>query len=97
MRRMESRKIASDCNFKFQGFKIDLKIIMVKENQIAGIYTFYSTPCTQGCEFDLHKCKLTPVSTGKNTNQGYSTSTDDKAVQDFAKYITNKIVGEMKE
>ncbi len=69
---------------------------MVKENQIAGIYTFYYTPRSGGCDYELHKCKLTEVSTSKSNNQGYSTRTDDLQTQAFANYITNKIVGEMK-
>jgi hypothetical protein len=33
----------------YSGIKIELKIINVKKNDIVGTYTFYDTPCTEGC------------------------------------------------
>jgi hypothetical protein len=33
----------------YSGIKIDLKIVNVKNNDIVGTYTFYDTPCSDGC------------------------------------------------
>jgi hypothetical protein len=92
----DKAKVARDCHWKFPGSKIDLKIIMVKENEIAGIYTFYQTQCINGCIFNLHKCQLRDINAGMSNNLGYSTRTEDLDTQQFADYITGKIMGAMK-
>jgi hypothetical protein len=33
----------------YSGIKIEIKIVSVKENEIVGTYTFYDSPCTDGC------------------------------------------------
>ncbi|MDR0824966.1 MAG: hypothetical protein LBN74_07705 [Prevotella sp.] len=34
-----------------RGRKADFKIVILKENEVAGNYTFYWTPCLDGCEY----------------------------------------------
>lgn len=38
-------------SYSWNGLKVEFRVIALKENEIAGIYTFYWYPCEDGCEY----------------------------------------------
>lgn len=45
----QEKEILTKNNFYVWGTSIEYKVILVKTNEVAGIYKFYSNPCSQGC------------------------------------------------
>lgn len=91
-----------NCDFRgFWGWKVDCKVILVKQNEVAGMYSFYKTPCTEGCDFSLgHSCNLvspkvkTKDSDGKPIPWAYKVDLDAN-FESFGTTIGKKIVKEM--
>ncbi len=96
------------CKFGgFYGWRVDCKIILVKTNEVAGIYTFYRTPCSSkyGCDFRLGKvCNLVhPKVHAVDANKKpipwmFKLDMEDGyRAEDFGTTIGNKIILEMKK
>ncbi len=86
----------SSCNFQFSGDRIDVKIIKVRENQVAALYRFYQAPCTSGCAFKLNRCRLMPPTrTVPITRTAYSIHHSDQDIQSFAESIVSRLAQEM--
>jgi hypothetical protein len=56
----------SQTEYKRYGASAEFKIIMVKNNEMAGTYTFNYAPCTDGCEIGTFKKKPTRIVYSKN-------------------------------
>lgn len=91
-----------NCIFRgFWGWKVDCRIILVTKNEVAGMYTFYKTPCTEGCDFSLgHSCNLVSpkVKTRDTENKPipWAYKVDiDADFESFATTIANKMIKEM--
>ena len=51
-----------DCNFGgFDGYRIEIKVVLIKDNTLAGTYIFNYAPDVDGIKFAVHSktCKLT--------------------------------------
>jgi hypothetical protein len=43
--------------YTIYGFSVEIKVILLADNKIAGVYKYYQTPCTEGCKvkyFDIN-------------------------------------------
>jgi hypothetical protein len=52
------KKTVNYPTYKVYGFSIEIKVILLADNKIAGVYKYYQTPCTMGCRvryFDINK------------------------------------------
>lgn len=93
-----------NCEFKgFYGWKVDCKIVLVNQNEIGGMYSFYKTPCTNGCDFSLgHSCNLvSPRVKTRDANDkpipwAYRVDLDGD-FEKFATTIANKLIKEMQQ
>ena len=94
-----------NCNFSgFYGWKVEMKIISVKLNEVVGLYTFYKTPCTKGCNFelDLHcnllspKIKRTKDKEGNYSPFVYKVDVDGAKLDNFGNAISKKLIEAMK-
>ena len=66
-------------SYEFEGYHIEIKVIMLRENKVGGTYKYYYTPCSA----DNGGCKIT--STGyidNNDNKVYEKSEDRVADND---------------
>ena len=95
-----------NCNFKgFWGWKVDIRIVKVKENQVVGLNSFYYVPCTSGCTFGLdNKCNLISLDgkkTAKKDKDGnyipfMYKETDGVKMERFGNQIASKILKTIK-
>jgi hypothetical protein len=80
----------------YSGIKIELKIIKVKENEIVGTYTFYDTPCKDGC--NVYKYAKQYYANDPTSFQGaYSLSYDETKWEVFTEQVAKKLIASMKE
>ena len=104
----EERKAYPKCKFGgFYGWRVDCKIILARTNEVAGMYTFYRTPCSSpyGCDFRLGKLcnlvhpKVKAVDANKNPIPWMFKldMEDGYRPEDFGTTIGNKIILEMKK
>ncbi len=54
-------EIVSTREYKKYGASAEFKIIMVKNNEMAGTYTFNYAPCLEGCEISAFTNKPIPI------------------------------------
>lgn len=47
-------EVNASVNFMFTGTSAEFKLISVKDNDLVGSYTFYYTPCTDGCTYKIN-------------------------------------------
>lgn len=94
-----------NCNFSgFYGWKVEMKIISVKLNEVVGLYTFYKTPCTKGCNFelDMHCNLLSPKIKRVKDKEGnyspfvYKVDIDGAKLDGFGNAIAKKLIEAMK-
>jgi len=57
-----TKEYTSSKQYKKYGASAEFKIILVKNNEMAGTYTFNYTPCIDGCELSKFNSKPKPVS-----------------------------------
>ena len=84
-------------NITYKGYKAEFKIIKVRDNEVAGLYTFYFTPCTDNsCTITVKNGLISDPKTKAvfMTNIPYETSTTD-SWSDFAKIVSKKLIDEM--
>ncbi len=58
----------ANVNFAFTGTSAEFKLVSVKDNDLVGSYTFYYTPCTDGCTYKINA--------SKTSNKLYAIDTD---------------------
>jgi hypothetical protein len=80
----------------YNGTKIELKIIKVKENDIVGTYTFYDTPCSDGCNVYKY-LKQYYAYDPTNYQQAYALSFDETRWEVFTENVAKKLIASMKE
>jgi hypothetical protein len=84
-------------NITYKGYKAEFKIIKVRDNEVAGLYTFYFTPCTDNsCTISVKNGLITDPKTRAvfMANVPYETTTGDSWAE-FAKLVSNKLINEM--
>ena len=80
----------------YSGIKIELKIIKVKENNIVGTYTFYDTPCKDGC--NVYKYVKQYYAYDPTIFHGaYNLSYDGTKWEVFTEQVAKKLIASMKE
>ena len=81
---------------QYTGIKIELKIIKVKENDIVGTYTFYDSPCKEGC--DVYKyLKQFYAYDPTNYTAAYALNYDETKWEIFTENVARKLISSMKE
>ncbi len=88
----EKEKIG-DVDYKEKGASAEFKIIMVKNNEIAGSYKFNYKPCPDGCELTTFKF------TGKNNNRKIELreSVEINTMEEFLKLTTLKLISSFRK
>jgi hypothetical protein len=79
----------------YLGIKIELKIVNVKENEIVGVYTFYDTPCTEGC--NVYKYLKQYYAYDPTINNAYVLTYDDSKWEMFTKSVAEKLIVSLKQ
>jgi hypothetical protein len=95
---MKGREKTSDVNLVLNGYKIEFKLIRVKDNDLVGTYTFYYTPCTNGCKctFDNLGTFYSPTVKGKTIIQPYELVPSD-SMEEFYKITAQRLIAELKK
>jgi hypothetical protein len=83
-------------SLSYSGIKIELKIINIKDNDIVGTYTFYDTPCTDGCNVYkyLKQYYAYDPTIGRSP---YSFSYNESTWEQFTKNVAEKLIASLKQ
>lgn len=97
----------------YYGFKVEFKIINIKDNSVAGNYTFYYTPCLNGCtniyyangevrpiNYKDRRSSLQKMQDDINRQQNpkaYEYRFDRNRVYEFYKHSTQRLISEIKK
>ncbi len=89
---------AASVNFSFTGTSAEFKLISVKDNDLVGSYTFYYTPCVDGCRYRINAAgtsnKLHAISTNtKDTPYEYVAP---DVLENFFKECSIRLIKELK-
>ncbi len=80
----------------YSGIKIELKIVNVKNNDIVGTYTFYDTPCTDGC--DVYKYIKQYYSYDPTSEMNHFVMIyDETNWENFTKNVAEKLIESLKK
>lgn len=83
----ETEKIGS-IDYKEKGASVEFKVILVKNNEIAGTYKFNYQPCPDGCELGSFKF------TGKKKNRKIQLkeTVEINTMEEFLKRVTRQLI-----
>ncbi len=82
----------------YYGFKVEFKIISVKENSLVGNYIFYYTPCLNGCTNTYYaNGAIYPIGGYKSLPKSYEYRFDKNSVAEFYKISTQRLIKEIKK
>ena len=97
----KNREQTATSNISNIGLKIEYKFIFVKDNALVGYYTYYVTPCTNGCDYrfdgngNLAKQQNTNVRINEPSKPYEFVSVD--LLENIVKKYTKKLIDEMKK
>jgi hypothetical protein len=87
-------------NAEFTGWTVEFKVVKVKENQVAGNYSFSYTPCINGCRYTYTPNQglsgALSVSGREVGDIKYETITTD-AWAEFVKNVTDRLIQEVRK
>lgn len=88
----ETEKIG-EVDYKEKGASVEFKVILVKNNEIAGSYKFNYKPCPDGCELTTFKFS------GKNNNRKIELreSVEINTMEEFLKLTTLKLISSFRK
>lgn len=88
----ESEK-AGTVTYKETGASVEYKVILVKNNEIAGTYKFNYKPCPDGCELTTFKF------TGKKNNKKIQIkeTVEINTMEEFMKITTRKLISSFRQ
>jgi hypothetical protein len=88
----ETEKIGST-DYKEKGASVEYKVILVKNNEIAGTYKFNYKPCPNGCELTTFKF------TGRNNNKKIELkeTVEINTLEEFMKLTTKKLIASFRQ
>lgn len=91
-KKKETGKIGS-IDYKQNGASVEYKVILVKNNEIAGTYKFNYKPCPDGCELTTFK------STGRNNNKKIELKETIaiNTLEEFMKLTTRKLISSFRQ
>lgn len=80
-------------DYKEKGASVEYKVILVKNNEIAGTYKFNYKPCPNGCELTTFKF------TGKNKNKKIQLkeTVEINTMEEFMKLTTKKLIASFRQ
>jgi hypothetical protein len=85
-----TRVPAGNPDISMSGLKIELKVIKVKSNEIVGTYSFYNTPCINGCFVYKNYAKI--ISCVNPKNPTYSGYIDESYLEVFTEKVANEFI-----
>lgn len=86
-------------NIKMYGEKVEFRIINVKNNDIVGNYTFYYTPCVDGCTYiydslgGIHNIQQR----GNKSKNSYEFISDKTQLERFYEVSTRRLTDELRK
>lgn len=88
----ESEQIGNT-DYKEKGASVEYKVILVKNNEIAGTYKFNYKPCPDGCELTTFKF------TGKNNNKKIQLkeTVEINTMEEFMKLTTKNLIASFRQ
>jgi hypothetical protein len=88
----ETEQIGS-VDYKEKGASVEYKVILVKNNEIAGTYKFNYKPCPDGCELTTFKF------TGRNNNKKIELkeTVEINTMEEFMKLTTKKLIASFRQ
>ena len=88
----ETEKIGNT-DYKEKGASVEYKVILVKNNEIAGTYKFNYKPCPDGCELTTFKF------TGRNNNKKIELkeTVEINTLEEFMKITTKKLIASFRQ
>ena len=88
----ETEKIGS-VDYKERGASVEYKVILVKNNEIAGTYKFNYKPCPDGCELTTFKFS------GRNNNKKIELkeTVEINTLEEFMKLTTKKLIASFRQ
>lgn len=80
-------------NYKEKGASVEYKVILVKNNEIAGTYKFNYKPCPEGCELTTFKFS------GRNKNKKIDLreTVEINTMEEFMKLTTKKLIASFRQ
>lgn len=85
-----------DGNFTLKGVKIEFKLIKVKENDLVGSYSFFYSPCSDGCKYTFDSNgNLYANNNRKKMTMPYEFVSSDN-LEDFFKSCAKRLINELK-
>ncbi len=80
-------------DYKEKGASVEYKVILVKNNEIAGTYKFNYKPCPDGCELTTFKF------TGRNNNKKIELkeTVEINTMEEFMKLTTKKLIASFRQ
>ena len=85
-----TRVPAGNPDISMFGLKIELKVIKVKSNEIVGTYSFYNTPCINGCFVYKNYAHIITCENPKDLT--YSGYIDDSYLEVFTEKVANEFI-----
>lgn len=87
---------------KQKGYKVEFKVVNLKENEVTGNYSFYYTPCIDGCTYTYYpKYGIFPPNYNYKKNEGKETIPYESISVDlwtaFVADATTKMIYDMKK
>ena len=80
----------------YNGTKLELRIIKIKDNDIVGTYTFYNTPCVNGCDVYKWGGMINTYAIG-TTNPAMSYFVDESTWEVFTEAVAMKLINSIRE
>jgi len=86
---------SSSTEFKEYGASAEFKIILVKNNEMAGTYTFNYAPCVDGCPISTFHTKAIPKIKFLNSTPAYE-GVEKNVMEDFIRKCAQDLITAMK-
>lgn len=80
-------------DYRQKGASVEYKVILVKNNEIAGTYKYNYKPCPNGCELTTFRF------TGKNSNKKVELkeTVEINTMEDFLKHTTQQLISSFRQ
>jgi hypothetical protein len=86
------KEVLQDKDYKARGFSIEFKVVIVRNNEIAGTYKYQYKPCVDGCPLS----SFNPTGKKSNVVELRETVTQNDAIDKFMRESTRKLVESFK-
>lgn len=96
----DDEKITVPVSYIVYGYHIEIKIIMLRDNKIGGIYKYYYTPCTNGCKIAKLEPSLVYYENNPYKNNEPSQKVPDnneELYSELSNFLTKTVIPAMME